>query len=181
MNALESLYLTHDVSNEKILEFLQTHHDTHNIIMLETPQRAVQQRLLMRLLHYTKGSHIDAMHRFIQMETLLALTPGILSILQGDEYMEQMPMSVIPPPITLQASVGTLRDGIWITKGPNFGQYQALQTLLMIRKQWKLSQEHNFSVFYENKHRGILCLVLDSDPSLLILLHTQAKVISDIP
>lgn len=48
MNALESLYLTHDVSNEKILEFLQTHHDTHNIIMLETPQRAVQQRLLMR-------------------------------------------------------------------------------------------------------------------------------------
>ena len=110
-----------------------------------------------------------------------AESPGILSILQGDEYMEQMPMSVIPPPITLQASVGTLRDGIWITKGPNFGQYQALQTLLMVRKQWKLSQEHNFSVFYENKHRGILCLVLDSDPSLLILLHTQAKVISDTP
>ena len=159
MNTLESLYLTHEVSSEKILEFLQSHPKTHNIIMLETSQRAVQQRLLMRLLPYTKGSLTDAVHRFIQMETLLALTPGILSILQGDEYMEQMPMSVIPPPITLQASVGTLRDGVWITKGPHFGQYQALQTLLMIRKQWKLSQEHNFSVFYEDKNRGIhICL-----------------------
>ena len=180
MNTLESLYLTRDVSCNLVLDFIQYHYKTQNIIMLETPQRAVHQRLLMRLLPFTHGSLPEAFHRFIQMETLLILTPGVLSILQGDEYMEQLPMSVIPPPITLQASVGILRDGVWVTKGPGFGQYQALQTLLRIRKQWKLSQEHSFSLFYGDKTKGILCLLLDNDPTLLILLHTTAKVMDDI-
>lgn len=180
MNALSSIYLSTTVSSDKIIEFFQYQHKTTNIIMLETPEQAFQQRLLMRLLPFTGGSIIDAMHRFIQMEVLLVLTPGLLCILQGDEYMEQAPMSVIPPPITLATSVGVIHDGVWTSKGPNFGQYQALQTLLTIRRQWKLFQQHYFSVFYEEKDKGILCLFLDSDPFLLVIFHTTSKV-SEMP
>lgn len=171
MNRLTSIYVVAEVSSEAVAEFLSRSGRVTDILLLQTPEQAFQQRLVTRL-RAVSLSLAEAQHRLLQMETLLVFTPGVVSLLQGDEYMETRNMAAHPTALTIEQSVGTLFEDIWTRQGVDFGKFLALRSLLAIRSEWNLMEPHVMTrVAVETD--ALVVMALEDSP-LVLLLHTTA-------
>lgn len=172
MHSLTSIYVVPEVSSEAVAEFLSRSGRVTDILLLQTPEQAFQQRLVTRL-RAVSLSPAEAQHRLLQMETLLAFTPGVVSLLQGDEYMEERNMGAHPAALTLQESVGTLSGDVWTRQGADFGKFLALRSLLAIRSEWNLMEPHAMTRIAEEAADSLLAMALEDSP-LVLLLRTAA-------
>lgn len=106
------------------------------------------------------------------METLLAFTPGVLALLQGDEYMEPRNMAAHPVALALQEAVGTLVGDLWTRQGPDFGKFRALRSLLALREEWGLMEPHAMTRLMV-REEALVAMALQEAP-LVLLLRTAA-------
>ena len=115
------------------------------------------------------------------MHTLLAFTPGVLALLQGDEYGEIRAFSSEPPVLDLTASVGVLEERekeggegrvTWGWQGEGFGMFMALRTLLEVRREWGLHGERECSVFWESSEKDVVVMTVNGDEYKVVVFST---------
>ena len=171
MNRLTSIYGVAAVSTEAVAEFLSLPGRVTDILFLQTPEQAFQQRLVTRLGAVTQTPG-EAQRRLLQRETLLAFTPGVLALLQGDEYMEPRNMAAHPVALALQEAVGTLVGDLWTRQGPDFGKFRALRSLLALREEWGLMEPHAMTRLMV-REEALVAMALQDAP-LVLLVRTAA-------